>query len=493
MSFITPSILQYVVSTSVLSRVLIAILQFLSNIIVDDHNADAYRNKHFKTLAENGTELNIPNSHLYLYKSIEGFTKWDSQYFLEISTDGYVSEWHLAFLPLFPVSISFIRQLLFERGPVRLNNLFPTTKLDYNDRIILNTDIENYIRSAVVGFILNNFIFFPLACLSLFALTKLVKKRNDKYAKDVVWWFCFNPASIFFSACYSESLFSALTFTAMFIIEYKSNNYLTSHADIQNSREGDNFKPLTHLNRLLFICLPALALLALSSATRSNGIVTIGFLGYQFLLKYAPIYQLNRLRWSPTVYICLFLEFIQDVLVLIISSVVAASGYITFQIYSYIKFCVKENNQVKGKLYIRPEWCDDLIPHHYGHVQAKYWNVGLFRYYQIKQLPNFLLALPMSYLVMVESLKKSKERLLARNERKQLPYYLQGIFVTLTCGVSINVQVTTRLLASSCPVIYWICADAERESRLKHKLLHLYFISYFIIGTVLHSNFYPWT
>lgn len=490
MSLLTPTNLKYILSTSIFSRILIILIQFASNIIIDDHDADAYRNKYFRTIAYNSSKLIIPDSYLYLYKSIEGFTRWDSQYFLEISTNGYVSEQHLAFLPLFPVSISFVRQFIFERKPVSLGSIFPNINLDFDDQFVLSNDIENYMRSTLVGLLLNNFVFFPLACLSLFALTKLVKSKDDKYAKEVVWWFCYNPASVFFSACYSESLFSALTFTAMFIIEYKSNDYLTRH---QETRTDTTYQPLSQLNRLLFICLPCLAFIALSSATRSNGIITIGFLCYQFLLKYAPIYYQNRLRWSPLMYISLVLEFIQDILVLVISSVIAASGYITFQIYSYIKFCIKESNHVKGKLYIRPEWCNSLIPHHYGYIQAKYWNVGLFRYYHIKQLPNFLLALPISYLVMNESMRNSRDTSGSRINKKQLAYYLQGIFLTLLCGISINIQVTTRLLASSCPVVYWICVDARNASRMKHKLILLYFISYFVMGTVLHTNFYPWT
>lgn len=490
MSLITPRNAHYIISISVLSRFFIILIQFASNVIIDDHNADAYRNKYFRAIEANSTKLLIPDTYQYLYKLIEGFTKWDSQYFLEISTNGYVSEQHLAFLPLFPVSISLFQQKIFERKALSLKSLFPTTNLELEDPLVLNNDIEIYMKSALIGVVLNNFIFFPVACLSLFGLTKLVKKKDDKYAKDVVWWFCFNPASIFFSACYSESLFSALTFTAIFIIEYKSENYLASHEDI---RDENSPQPLSQLNRLLFICLPSLAFLALSSATRSNGIITVGFLGYQFLLKYGPIYQQNFSRWSPMIYLTLALELFQDILVLIISSIIAASGYISFQIYSYVKFCIKENSQAKGKLYLRPEWCSDTIPHHYGHIQAKYWNVGPFNYYQIKQLPNFLLALPISYLVMVESYKKSRNRLLSMASKKQLAYYLQGIFITLICSVTINVQVTTRLLASSCPVVFWICADARNESRLKHKLLLFYFISYFIVGTVLHSNFYPWT
>ncbi|PNG99104.1 GPI mannosyltransferase 2, partial [Tetrabaena socialis] len=39
-------------------------------------------------------------------------------------------------------------------------------------------------------------------------------------------------------------------------------------------------------------------------------------------------------------------------------------------------------------------WCSSRVPYVYGFVQAQYWGVGLFRYWTLQQLPNFLLAAP---------------------------------------------------------------------------------------------------
>lgn len=495
MTLVTPSNLQYILSLSISSRVLVIVIQFISNIILEDHNADAYRNKYHQALDDNGQIMELlPNSHKHLYKFIQGFTKWDAQYFLEISKDGYVSEQHLAFLPFFPIVISFTRQILFGHTRLNFDQFLP---LQSSETVIGGqkasvNDLENYIQAALVGVTINNFIFFPLACILLFALTKLVKVNDEKYAKNVVWWFCFNPASIFFSSCYSESLFAFLTFMAMFIIEFRSQKYLLNNP---NYNKSSNFEPLCHLNRLIYIMLPALIPLALSSATRSNGLISIGFIIFHFLIKYAPIVSPDFKLWSILGYISVILEFIQDVLVLLMSSVLAASGYISFQIYSFIKFCVGDSKPTKGSMQSKPLWCDNLLPHPYGQVQAKYWNVGFFQYYEIKQLPNFLLAMPISFIVLSGSLRGAKEmrRKLSGFTRHQLAYYIQAIFLTLLCSISINIQVITRLLLSSCPAIYWICADMTKNDRVRRKILSTYFLSYFIIGTILHVNFFPWT
>ena len=42
-----------------------------------------------------------------------------------------------------------------------------------------------------------------------------------------------------------------------------------------------------------------------------------------------------------------------------------------------------------------PSWCQYSIALPYAAIQSQYWNVGFFKYYEFKQIPNFILALPM--------------------------------------------------------------------------------------------------
>lgn len=58
------------------------------------------------------------------------------------------------------------------------------------------------------------------------------------------------------------------------------------------------------------------------------------------------------------------------------------------QYYGWRKFCAGGANDDMA-------WCHDRpFPSLYSHIQSAYWGVGLLRYWQWKQLPNFLLAAP---------------------------------------------------------------------------------------------------
>ena len=71
---------------------------------------------------------------------------------------------------------------------------------------------------------------------------------------------------------------------------------------------------------------------------------------------------------------------------LALCSLVALAPLFAFQYVGYRQFCVDTQ---------RPQpYCAHLLPNVYSHVQARYWNVGLFAYYELKQVPNFLLAAP---------------------------------------------------------------------------------------------------
>lgn len=484
--------LRYILSLSLASRIIVILLQAVSNVLMKDHDADAYRNHYLKFYNNQTHRLEgLESSYRYSYVALEGLTKWDGQYFLEIAKDGYLTEQHLAFLPLFPYLVKLVKNKIYNHEWINFgSSMFTPNVLLHDEALKISIEsLREYIITVKIAVILNNFIFFPTAALFLFYLTRLVKRCNDIYARRIVWWFCFNPASIFFSACYTESLFAALTFCTIYLLEKRSQSVINQY---ESSKQSQYYMPLVQINRILKICLPTLAFLALSTATRSNGLINMIFLLNQFFLKYIPL--LKGLPSNQISFLILMsCEILQDAMVILISTVISASGFVTFQIYSYMKFCINLPAIKKGFM-VKPEWCNNVIPQAYGYVQAKYWNVGLFKYYQFKQLPNFLLAFPITMLVFYGSHSYTNElRGRVKRNHSLHSYYIQTILFTIICSLTVNIQVTTRLLASCCPLIYWICEDLSEKSISRRNQLKFYFLVYFFIGTILHSNFYPWT
>lgn len=169
-------------------------------------------------------------------------------------------------------------------------------------------------------------------------------------------------------------------------------------------------------------------------------------------------------------------------------------------------------------------WCADVIPNFsamYMFIQREYWNVGLFRYYELKQLPNFLLAAPVLILsahslfqfFQLSSVKRTAQFSVV-STRLETPYYVHWLFLLVNALLVVHIQVTTRLLCA-CPPLFWAPAasilktkikkdqartsggdDGSSNSRsltAKGKLVVGYFLLYNVLGTVLFPAFYPWT
>jgi phosphatidylinositol glycan class V len=220
-----------------------------------------------------------------------------------------------------------------------------------------------------------------------------------------------------------------------------------------------------------------------------------------------------------------------------------------------------------------PAWCegDDGTKSRfslYAYVQRKYWNVGIFRYYEMKQIPNFILALPVlaiSYAAVFTWISQSwarhgvasqaftndekkntsfcnvarnvfswayvaldascdEEFLLGGDKNasslssshetrallgpKLLSHYAILAGFALVGSFLAHVQVSTRLIFSSCPAIYWFLSDLllvvnavdVRKGIFWYSaaispplLIYSYFALYNILGVIMHVNWLPWT
>ncbi len=257
--------------------------------------------------------------------TLGGLDNWDAEYFIFNAYRGYsVQEQTMAFFPLLPASMQAVGHTVF----------LPLSWY-FSQRTVM-----------LLSGVLINFVAFPLAASALYYLT-LELTKDYCFSRLAVFLFCINPASVFMSAVYSETLFSLFTFCALLAL---TRNKLWLSA--------------------IFI--------ALATATRSNGIVLCGYLGYHCLER------LWRLLSERTIVL-------NRVVVLLVSCfcqvLLSLVPFTLFQYYGYRLYC-NDHSQV-------PEWCTWNVPIPYSYIQEHYWNVGFLRYFQLKQIPNFLLATPM--------------------------------------------------------------------------------------------------
>lgn len=479
-----------IIKCAIFTRIFIILLQLVNNHLIPDYDAGVFlypKTNFTETIYDKAVKV-----------ALGGLIRWDAQYFFHITKYGYSYENTLAFFPFYPLTIRFISQMVIPFVP------------------FLNID-----SVIILTYVIFNSVVFVKASLTLYELSALV--LNESLAFKSALLYCFNPASIFFVAPYTETLFSFLTFKLMLYCWLIYKSYMT--------KGKSEFKQYT-------LCI---SYISLSTCTRSNGLLNVGFIVYFFLKYHIP----KALKFRNTMY---KLEYsLKNVNIISFCILVSVTPFILVQMHNYSLFCndfkyylpefivryAKENDFVLPGMHskYKQSWCDNLVPLAYSYVQEHYWNVGFLKYYQLKQLPNFLLALPIIYIVLKNGYDFFTEHMnyclnlgifrhkFAISERyaKERPKYVADMFVfvvhcvglTLFCISFVHIQVTTRMLCSASPVVYWFSAyyfySHDNSKALvntflftntlsrEQKLLKYYFLGYLIIGTVLFCNFLPWT
>ncbi|XP_072287020.1 GPI mannosyltransferase 2 isoform X2 [Pyxicephalus adspersus] len=460
-----------IVHFSLSCRGLTLVMQVLFNLLIPDHTADAF-----------SPPRPLPVSHgdhivEFLFS---GLGRWDAEHFLFIAEHGYVYEHNTAFFPLLPMVIRGLAQ-----GPF----LPLAGVLTLRSRLLLSSAFLNCACSTLAAVSL-----YLLGCVTL-------QSRRTSFLAALL--FCMSPISVFMTVAYSESLFAVATFTGLW--QLQKNRFLLGSA-----------------------------LLSLATAARSNGLVNAGFLVYSEMKAFLQQRSRHGLKAKRLCGIVLMIL-----------------PFAIFQGYCYFRFCIpsygvdnlpeKLAQLAKDKGYrvhgeTVPLWCSYCFPLAYSHIQSEYWGVGLLRYFQLRQLPNFLLAAPAVFLGICAACKYISANIelcrylgLSDMETKGrhgfygprvFVYVAQLSFLMVFGVLCMHVQVVTRLLFSSCPVLFWFCAhiieekepwiwglekrkEASNPARRLFRAWHSlqtqtqiplgYFLAYWVIGTALHVNFLPWT
>ena len=282
-------------------------------------------------------------------------------YFIHIAEHGYTYENNIAFLPLFPLVVRVAANTAF----LPLQNVLA------------------YRNTLLVSAVAVNICCFMASIRILYRLSIAVL-GDDTAAYRVTQLYCINPASVFFMAPYSESLFALLTFSGMLMCE-----------------------------RRCFV--RASACFGLSALCRSNGVVNCGFILYLTVHNCVTAAMKNcRQDGSSRDTIQTFRVTVSMITSsayrTFLCTVICVAPFFVYQFYIYTVFCnpIARPKDITPVIlnygitqgYSMPHtsispWCSSVIPLSYSYIQDKHWDVGFLRYYRWKQTPNFLLAVPM--------------------------------------------------------------------------------------------------
>ena len=131
---------------------------------------------------------------------------------------------------------------------------------------------------------------------------------------------------------------------------------------------------------------------------------------------------------------------------------------------AYTVFCKSATDVV-------PSWCTNALPCIYTYSQSRYWNVGFLRYWSFSQIPNFIVAAPLFFLIadfvtayaQYHILFSSKNRIatdrapIAFYNISLLPHLIHSVILFCILLLTAHTQIILRL-APSMPIVFWAAA-----------------------------------
>ncbi len=458
-------------------------------------------------------------------------TPWDSVYFVRIAQCGYESDQMFAFFPLLPLvmwvggqwaRMIYAGCLLGAHvlgGGQWADELRAALAVFENgaDTTAAITSVER-IGMVCMG-LLVNFGAFCAAAVVLYRLgVRVIGDARVAYIAAVL--FCFNPASVFYSAVYTESLFGMCTWLGVWMV-------LTGR----------------------YWC--GVGWLAAAGLARSNGILGVWFLIWAELLGSGEVCFTSAMSGSgPRESTRGPLPSWRRVVRVMAGATVVCLPYICMQTYGWSVFCrpsrlsldekALDNALDLSRVSDIPSWCDAAVPSIYGYVQHKYWNVGFLNFYEkLIRLPFVVQSVPMIVLAVATcwtwtfgpwqvagrsgratSLRRlvtlgsvqldpgTSKRVAATLRHSAVivaplvaPFVYHLALMTFVAIFVMHVNVATRFLSSS-PLVFWGAAQwvlndprghvNQGETAWRWRIMLVWCASYLIVGSLMFPNFYPW-
>ena len=363
---------------------------------------------------------------------VSPFISWDAAHFISIAVNGFSEQQSYAFFPLFPLVLRGLSYLLALVSPFVLN------------------DVE---RVVVAGVMFNN-LCLTLSCIVLNELFKFHSIPAIKRHCAIVC-FALNPASIFFSVLYSESLYAMLSWSGMYFLSVRES---------------------IPLSALFFFG---------ASFTRSNGMFNFAFVLVYSFCKSATV--------SPS-------------LTSVLKSIALCGVFLATLLPYFLHNSVAHNEICSIPLHdsylcTSSSLLDDFIGI-YSRIQKKYWHVTFLGSFRLNQVPNIALAVPVISLTLqclCGFVKLLRAHWINRSPKLMRDVELLPFYAVLVCNIMVavffaHIQVSTRIMFSSCPVLYLAMSDNMLDIKSGYRMFTVvYIVAFNLLGIFLHPNFFPWT
>uniref|UniRef100_A0A0D9XZJ1 GPI mannosyltransferase 2 n=1 Tax=Leersia perrieri TaxID=77586 RepID=A0A0D9XZJ1_9ORYZ len=446
----SPSPLAGVIRLAAISRVLVLSLSLLSRLLFRPYDTSASLHPPCLLLL---TPTSPNSTTVAAADPFSSLAVWDGVHFLRAAECGYEYEQSFAFLPLLPASLNLLARSLF--AP-----LVPV--LGYRAVLVIS------------GYVLNNFAFVAAAAYFYRLSVLILKNPSAAYRASVL--FCFNPASVFYSSLYSESLYALFSLGGIF--------YALLHAyDAAFQKKSPMLAVQTLVTgflRSVFIFLPFFAF-------QAYGYLNICLHGNTeelrpwckakggWFLEVLSSEATAKLSFGFTVYSIMYYtkmlrQLIESISMheLIVATVEGRS--------------IEENKSSDVDIVLKSEFSTDVTNRARGHADVKRRKSVATKTHSASMHNN-------------RSNDRSFEVSKDGCPILVLPFILHLAFMTSTAFFVMHVQVSTRFLSAS-PPIYWAASHilvSPSCSKRWGYLICVYFIAYILLGSLLFSNFYPFT
>ncbi|KAI1473123.1 glycosyltransferase family 76 protein [Daldinia caldariorum] len=291
----------------------------------------------------------------------------------------------------------------------------------------------------------------------------LVVLKNRRLSFIAALLHILSPAGVFLSAPYNESIYALLSFTGyLFFAKGLLGPKRTFAHDVSLVASGMWF--------------------GFATTFRSNGL----FNGIPFAIALA-----HEVTMPPT------LTSIRRRLSLMLGGLIIAVSFAIPQLAAFQIFC-----SVPSGTRLRP-WCRSMFPSIYSFVQARYWNVGFLRYWTPSNIPLFLLATPMIYLLITSGVELirwplgvSPKQPTASNS-SQLAVLVRSmalsqLILAVLAITNYHIQIITRI-SSGYPLWYWWLAGriTDKNTSTFGSNVVRFMIVYAAVQGALFASFLP--